>query len=62
MSVESDMAKAKDLRKQSQTVKSDAAKRDFMDAADRLEKRAARGARKIGRKRRKATGGAQRVH
>lgn len=53
--VEKDMAKAKDLRKQAQSVKSDAAKRDFLDAADRLERRAAKGARKIGRSRRKRT-------
>jgi len=51
--VERDMARAKDLRAQAKTVKSAVAKRDFEDAADRLEQKAAKGARKIGRRRRR---------
>ena len=53
MSVESDMAKAKDLRNTAKALKSESAKRKFLDAADRLEARAARGANRIGRRRRK---------
>ena len=60
MSVVSDMAKAKDLRAQAKAVKNEVAKRKFLDAADRVEARAARGATRIGRRRKKSVATAAR--
>jgi hypothetical protein len=47
------MDKAADMRALSKKAKSNAAKRKFDQAADRLELRAAKGADKAGRRRRK---------
>lgn len=49
-----DFASAKQLRKEATGVKNAAARQDLLDAADRLELRGAKKARKIGRKRRKS--------
>lgn len=57
MSVESDLAKAKQYRKDAGTLKNPSAKQDLLDAADRLEKRASSSAKKVARKRRKSGGG-----
>lgn len=58
MSAASDIAKAKQLRADAKSVKDAGARQAFLDAADRVERRAARGARKIGRKsKRKAVSG-----
>lgn len=53
MSAQTDMAKAKDMRGMAKAAKSAVAKADFEAAADRLEQRAARGAKKAGKRRRK---------
>lgn len=50
MSAQSDIAKARQLRADAKSVKDAGAKQAFLDAADRVERRAAKGARKIGRK------------
>jgi len=47
---ENDLARAKGLRSQAKTVKNAAAQQVFHDAADRLEKRAAKKVGKVGRK------------
>lgn len=47
------MAKAKQMRDMAKTVKNPVAKVDFEEAALRLEKRAAKGAKKVARQRRK---------
>lgn len=49
MSVASDIRKAQEMRRLAKTVRDPDAKESFITAAARLEKRAARGARKIGR-------------
>ena len=49
-----DIQQAKELRKTANTLKDMAAKQDFLDAATRLEGRAAKKVRKIGRKRKKS--------
>jgi hypothetical protein len=58
MSVNSDLRKAKEMRASAKTVQDPDAKEQFLLAAARLEKRAAKNARKIGRSpRRSSTGG-----
>ena len=52
MSAQSDMAKAKGMRELAKAVKDPVAKQTFEDAAIRLEKRAAKGAKKVARQRR----------
>jgi len=47
---ENDLARAKGLRNQAKTVKNASAQQTFHDAADRLEKRAAKKVNKVGRK------------
>jgi hypothetical protein len=47
------MAKAKAMRALANDTKDPAAKQDFLDASARYEKRAARGAKKVARIRRK---------
>ena len=47
---ENDLARAKGLRNQAKTVKNTAAAQTFHDAADRLEKRAAKKVNRVGRK------------
>lgn len=49
MSVNSDLRKAKEMRANAKTVQDPDAKEAFLAAAGRLEKRAARNARKVGR-------------
>lgn len=53
MSAQSDMAKAKLMRAYAKDVRDPVAKQDFLDASARLEKRAARGIKKVARIRRK---------
>lgn len=53
MSVNSDLRKAKEMRANAKTVQDPDAKEAFVAAAARLEKRAARNARKVGRTTRK---------
>lgn len=53
MSAQTDMAKAKEMRALAKESKSVVAKADFDAAADRLEQRAAKGAKRAGRRRRK---------
>ena len=53
MSAQKDMATAKSMRELAKQVKDPLAKQDFEDAAIRFEKKAAKGARKAGRIRRK---------
>ena len=53
MSAQTDMAKAKSMRELAKQVKDPVAKMDFEDAAVRFEKKAAKGARRAGRLRRK---------
>jgi len=53
MSAQTDMAKAKQMRELAKSVRDVVAKQDFMDAAGRLEKRAAKGAKRVARQRRK---------
>lgn len=53
MSAQGDMAKAKSMRDMAKAVKDPVAKQTFEDAAIRLEKRAAKGAGRIARQRRK---------
>ena len=53
MSALSDMAKAKGMRELAKAVKDPVAKQTFEDAAMRLEKRAAKGAGRIARRKRK---------
>lgn len=53
MSALSDMAKAKAMRAMGKSVKDPVAKQTFEDAALRLEKRAAKGAGRIARRKRK---------
>ncbi len=48
---ERDLERSKELRKTAGTIKDATAKRQTMDAADRLERRAGRKLSKIGRKR-----------
>lgn len=55
MTASSDIARAKEHRATAKTLKDADAKRKFEEAADRLEKRAARGVNKVARRRRKAT-------
>lgn len=56
MSVNSDIRKAKEMRANAKTVQDADAKEAFLAAASRLEKRAAKNARKVGRNsRRRAT-------
>jgi len=57
MSAQSDMSNARQLRQQARTIKDAKAKQDFLDAADRLEKRAAKRVKRIGRRTSKRTGG-----
>lgn len=53
MSAQTDMAKAKSMRELAKQVKDPIAKQDFEEAAIRFEKKAAKGARRAGRIRRK---------
>lgn len=53
MSAHGDMAKAKDFRALAKSVRDPVAKNDFEEAAARLEKRAAKGAKRVARRRRK---------
>ncbi len=53
MSAQTDMAKAKEMRAMAKAAKSSVAKADFEAAGDRLEQRAAKGAKNAGRRRRK---------
>lgn len=53
MSAQSDMAKAKSMRELAKAIKDPIAKVVFEDAAIRFEKRAAKGASKAARRRRK---------
>jgi len=53
MSAQKDMATAQSMRDLAKRVKDPMAKQDFLDAAARFEKKAAKGARKAGRIRRK---------
>jgi len=53
---ENDLARAKGLRNQAKTVKNASAQQTFHDAADRLEKRAAKKVNKVGRKGKKRGG------
>ena len=53
MSAQGDMAKARDMRAMAKQVKDHVAKQSFEDAAVRLEKRAAKGARRVARRKRK---------
>ena len=53
MSAQKDMATAKSMRELAKQVKDPLAKQDFEDAAVRFEKKAAKGARRSGRIRRK---------
>ena len=53
MSAQGDMAKAKQMRDMAKAVRNPVAKVDFEDAALRLEKRAAKGAKRVARLRRK---------
>lgn len=46
---EADLQRAKEFRKQAQSAKDARAKQDFYNAADRLERRAAKKARKVAR-------------
>jgi hypothetical protein len=50
MSANSDIRKAKELRATAKSIKDADAKEAFLDAADRLEKRAGKSVRKVGRK------------
>ena len=54
MSAQKDMATAKSMRELAKAVKDPVAKQDFEDAAIRFEKKAAAGARKAGRRRKKS--------
>ena len=56
MSAQTDMAKAKAMRAMGKSVRDPVAKLVFEDAAGRLEKRAAKGAKKVARQRRKKPG------
>jgi len=53
MSAQKDMATAKSMRELAKQVKDPLARQDFLDAAIRFEKKAAKGARRAGRIRRK---------
>ncbi len=53
MSAQKDMATAKSMRELAKQVKDPLAKQDFEEAAVRFEKKAAKGARRAGRIRRK---------
>lgn len=53
MSAQGDMAKAKGMRDMAKAVKDPVAKLTFEDAANRLEKRAAKGAGRVARRKRK---------
>ena len=55
LSVASDLRKAKQMRADAKTVQDPDAKESFIQAAARLEKRAAKGAKRIGRITRKKT-------
>ena len=55
MSAQGDMAKAKAMREMAKAVKDPVAKQTFEDAAIRLEKRAARGAGRVARRKRNKT-------
>lgn len=60
VSVNSDLRKAKEMRANAKTVQDVDAKEAFIAAAARLEKRAAKNAKKVGRiRRRTASGSAQ---
>ena len=50
MSAQGDIAQAKDMRSMAKTVKDAVAKQRFEDAALRLEKRAAKGANRVARR------------
>lgn len=52
-SAEKDLNRARDLRKLAKNMKSTGAKSEFEDAADRLELRAAKKVKSLGKKRRK---------
>ena len=54
MSAQGDIAQAKDMRAMAKTVKDAVAKQRFEDAALRLEKRAAKGASRVARRKRKS--------
>lgn len=54
LSAQTDMAKAKSMRELAKQVKDPTAKLDFEEAAVRFEKKAAKGARRAGRIRRKS--------
>jgi hypothetical protein len=54
------MVKAKQMRAMAKDVRDPVAKQDFLDASARLEKRAAKGAKRVARIRRKKTGMAAR--
>lgn len=60
MSASSDIARAKEHRATAKTLKDADAKRKFEEAADRLEKRAARGVSKVARRRRKQASASER--
>jgi len=51
---ERDLARAKDLRATAKTISNAAAKQAFLEAADRLEGRAAKSARKLARRPKRA--------
>ncbi len=55
MSAQTDMAKAKEMRAMAKGVKDAVAKVTFEAAAIRLEKRAAKGASRVARRKRKAS-------
>ena len=59
MSAQKDMATAKSMRELAKQVKDPLAKQDFEDAAVRFEKKAAKGARRAGRIRRKKRSAAE---
>jgi len=54
MSAQKDMAKAKEMRAMGKAIKDPVAKVTFEDAAIRLEKRAAKGASRVARRKRKS--------
>jgi len=60
MSAQTDMAKARSMREMAKQIKDPTAKLDFEEAAVRFEKKAAKGARRAGRIRRKKPAQVQR--
>lgn len=58
-SPDKDLSRAKDFRRMAREAKDASAKRTFTDTADRLERRAAQKANKVGRRRRRSTGAAR---